>query len=517
MPPAPLQDRPDISIEALTLDGHAGHATISPDGRFIAYVRRDATHASVIVKQLGSNSEVAILPPSAEADYYAPSVTPDGSYVDVLVDARRNPEDDRFIVRVPFLGGSPRRIVERAASGIGWSPDGRQMAFVPEDATELVVADASGQNQKAVLTVQYPRQLLTSFHGSARFGLPPANRPAWSPDGRTIAVSAVDQATVSGDVIEVDVVDRHRTCRPRRRRHRDRRRSRGGLSVAHPSGHQPRDDRRHTAVVAARVRGPRDEVDPRSHRPRRRAADERPDGSRGHPHERTREHHRRLDWRGRRIGIRRGRSAEPRAPVLRATGYARPPVLCRSRAWGHRHLRERRSRRRHDRRRHRPHLRASLARRRVRRGLAAEPRPGACQCRRVRDDRAAAEQPDRLTGDDHARRREPGAGRQHLRPSAALAAALDRRGAAPARRRLHFRQGSWACPRTAPTRSSPALAAHSSAASRPSTSAARSRSGRGRSQRMDARSSPSTRTIRAISSLSPSTGARPGLSPRSRT
>ena len=120
-------------MEALTIDGHAGHATISPDGRFIAYVRRDQTHSSVIVKQLSSNSEVVIMPPSAEADYYAPSVTPDSSYVDVLVDARRNPEDERFIVRVPFLGGTPRRIIDRAASGLGWSPDGREMAFVRVD------------------------------------------------------------------------------------------------------------------------------------------------------------------------------------------------------------------------------------------------------------------------------------------------------------------------------------------------------------------------------------------------
>ena len=43
--------RPGIALQALTIDGHAGHATISPDGRFIAYVRRELTHSSVIVEQ----------------------------------------------------------------------------------------------------------------------------------------------------------------------------------------------------------------------------------------------------------------------------------------------------------------------------------------------------------------------------------------------------------------------------------------------------------------------------------
>lgn len=190
-------------MEALTLDGQAGHATISPDGRFIAYVRRSGGRSSVVVKQLSSNSDVVIMEPADRSEYYAPSVTPDGGYVDVLV---RRPSDPA-LVRVPFLGGTPRRIVHGAVSGIGWSPDGQRMAFVKYDpktqATTLVVADARGQNEKVLATRQAP-----SFFHMTLFSNAPPERPSWSADGRWIALAGFnvspERPRDNGELIEVD-------------------------------------------------------------------------------------------------------------------------------------------------------------------------------------------------------------------------------------------------------------------------------------------------------------------------
>ena len=203
----PANDRSAISLEALTLDGFVGHSTVSRDGRFIAYVRRDFTHSSVVVKQIGSNSDVVVMPPSAEANYFAPSITPDGSYVDVLVDAHRNPAEPRYIVRVPLLGGTPRRIVEGAASGLGWSPDSRKIAFVrwTDPRTSLVMADADGRNERVLVTRELPKQFITSLHAGARYSYAPAARPAWSPDGRTIALGGLDRKSERVELIEVDV------------------------------------------------------------------------------------------------------------------------------------------------------------------------------------------------------------------------------------------------------------------------------------------------------------------------
>jgi eukaryotic-like serine/threonine-protein kinase len=199
---------PEITMQALTVDGYAQQATISPDGKFIAYVRRDGVRSSVVVKQLGSNSDVVILPPSDEVNYWAPSVTPDGNYVDVLVAHRGSAA--REIVRVPFLGGSPRTIVSNVASGLGWSSDGSHMAYVVWDpatqTTTLVVADASGQQAKVLLRRKDP-----VFLSMLAFNHHPPSRPSWSPDGRHIVVGSQDlsperqQSKTGGELLEVDV------------------------------------------------------------------------------------------------------------------------------------------------------------------------------------------------------------------------------------------------------------------------------------------------------------------------
>jgi Tol biopolymer transport system component len=206
---ANVRPAPELSIQPLTLDGQAGHATISPDGRFIAYVRRQGGQSSVIVKQLTSDSGVVVLPPSPGTIYDAPSVTPDGGFVDVLVRRREAPTAKAVTLRVPFLGGTPRPILEGAVSGIGWSPDGQRMAVVKVDdaqTTWLVVADSRGQNARVLATRQPP-----AFFMNVRFSLGngPASHPAWSADGRTIAVAGInvssERARDPGEVIELDV------------------------------------------------------------------------------------------------------------------------------------------------------------------------------------------------------------------------------------------------------------------------------------------------------------------------
>jgi Tol biopolymer transport system component len=128
------------------------------------------------------------------------TVTPDGNYVDF----RRAAREGTALWRVSFLGGTPKKLLENIDTPIGWSPDGRHMAFVGQDlrrgVSELVLAEADGGNPRVLTTRKAP----TSFDSLA-LTTRPSVRPAWSLDGRVIAVpGALRAPTLQQQIVFVD-------------------------------------------------------------------------------------------------------------------------------------------------------------------------------------------------------------------------------------------------------------------------------------------------------------------------
>ena len=137
----------------LTTSGNAERPAISPDGRYVAYIQREANAASLWIRQTATASNVQIVPSEAGVNLLGATVTPDGSFVDF---ARGQPAQPTWSLwRAPFLGGTPKRLIDRVSSPPDWSPDGQRLAFVPIDAARygmdsLVVTGPDGAGERVL-------------------------------------------------------------------------------------------------------------------------------------------------------------------------------------------------------------------------------------------------------------------------------------------------------------------------------------------------------------------------------
>ena len=150
-------------------------ASLSGDGRYLAYVVGAGSQWSLRVRQVATGSDVTVLPPQKD-EIRGISFSPDGNYLYYLT---RDPETPLYnaLFEIPSLGGAPRKRLFDVDSPVALSPDGREVAFIrgmpQEQRTLMIVADLGTGQERVLASVHRPDNM-------------PFVRPSWSPDGTKI-------------------------------------------------------------------------------------------------------------------------------------------------------------------------------------------------------------------------------------------------------------------------------------------------------------------------------------------
>ena len=175
----PVRTTANMQTQRLTGDGKTRDSEISPDGKFLAYIRTEGGERSIWIKQIQTNSNIQIVKPGKLDRFGGLVFSPDGNFL--YFNAGTETEDAPSVYRVPTLGGTPTKFLSNAIA-VQFSPDGRQAAFkrfsFEENAILLFVANADGSNERKIAS-----RLGSQFFDAT---------PVWSPDATMIAIAAGD-------------------------------------------------------------------------------------------------------------------------------------------------------------------------------------------------------------------------------------------------------------------------------------------------------------------------------------
>jgi eukaryotic-like serine/threonine-protein kinase len=185
-------------ISRLNSDGKVRVPAISPDGKYLAYASGETGNRSLVVRQLATDSEVTVVPPTA-LNFATIAFSPSGDYV--FYTQTSSNYGLNTLYQVPTLGGTQKKLIEDVDSAPTFSPDGKRMAFIRHSSKEaediVFTANADGSNIARLIS---RKQTEFDFFST----------PAWSPSGDEILIGAGKSqgGVASGSVIlEVSATD----------------------------------------------------------------------------------------------------------------------------------------------------------------------------------------------------------------------------------------------------------------------------------------------------------------------
>ncbi len=170
------------NFSRITNNGKSSYPAISPNGRHVAYAVFSNGLTRVVVRQVTSDSELEVMPPTKIDSFYGIRFSNDGDFIYFV------PVEEGLgnLYRVPALGGTRKKLLEDIDSNVSFGPDGSEFVFIRNSteskSSSVVVASDTGGEERTIVK----KEGYGAFHSVA-----------WSPDRDLIIVALAEESSTS--------------------------------------------------------------------------------------------------------------------------------------------------------------------------------------------------------------------------------------------------------------------------------------------------------------------------------